>query len=81
MNNEIDIFLDPGKLTLVGLSQFNVRLLEKNKMSTLMNLLDTIKFNQGVVFVNRIERAKKLTDLLRQKLFNPICLHSHMSQE
>jgi superfamily II DNA/RNA helicase len=45
-----------------------------------MKILDKLKFNQGVIFVNRVDRAKKLTDLLKQKLFNPICIHSGMTQ-
>lgn len=31
--------------------------------------------------MNRIDRAKKLTELLKQKLFNPICVHSGLRQE
>lgn len=46
-----------------------------------MNIIDRVNFNQGIIFVNRIERAKKLTELLRSKLCNPICIHSHLSQE
>lgn len=34
-----------------------------------------------IIFVNRVDRAKKLTELLRQKLFNPICIHSQLKQE
>lgn len=45
------------------------------------HLLDTLAFNQMIIFVNRVDRAKKLTELLRQKLFNPICIHSQLKQE
>ena len=31
--------------------------------------------------MNRVDRAKKLTELLHQKLFNPICIHSGLKQE
>jgi hypothetical protein len=34
-----------------------------------------------IIFVNKVDRAKKLTELLRQKLFNPICIHSQLKQE
>jgi superfamily II DNA/RNA helicase len=47
----------------------------------LTHLLDTLAFNQMIIFVNRVDRAKKLTELLRQKLFNPICIHSQLKQE
>lgn len=46
-----------------------------------MHILDTLSFNQVIIFVNRIERAKRLTTLLREKLFNPICIHSKLTQE
>lgn len=45
-----------------------------------MEILDKIEFNQGVIFVNKVEQAKKLNNYLRQKLFNTICLHSGMTQ-
>jgi ATP-dependent RNA helicase UAP56/SUB2 len=44
-------------------------------------LLDNLAFNQTIIFVNKVERAKKLTELLKQKLFNPICIHSNLKQE
>lgn len=44
-------------------------------------LLDNIPFNQVIIFMNKRERAQKLNDILRGKLFNPICIHSGMSQE
>jgi ATP-dependent RNA helicase UAP56/SUB2 len=44
-------------------------------------LLDTLAFNQVIIFTNRVDRAKRLTDLLKLKLFNPICIHSSLRQE
>jgi ATP-dependent RNA helicase UAP56/SUB2 len=43
--------------------------------------LDTLAFNQTIIFVNKVDRAKKLSDLLKHKLFNPICIHSNLKQE
>jgi superfamily II DNA/RNA helicase len=45
-----------------------------------MLLLDTLAFNQLIIFTNRVDRAKRLTDLLKVKLFNPICIHSSLRQ-
>lgn len=45
------------------------------------HLLDNLAFNQTIIFVNKVDRAKKLTELLKQKLFNPICIHSSLKQE
>lgn len=44
-------------------------------------MLDTLAFNQTIIFVNKVDRAKKLTELLKQRLFNPICIHSNLKQE
>jgi ATP-dependent RNA helicase UAP56/SUB2 len=44
-------------------------------------LLDALAFNQVIIFTNRVDRAKKLVELLKLKLFNPICIHSSLKQE
>ena len=56
-------------------------IIQNKKFEKLTHLLDTLAFNQMIIFVNRVDRAKKLTELLRQKLFNPICIHSQLKQE
>lgn len=63
-----------------GLQQYYYIVEDKEKLDKLMYILDRITFNQGVIFVNRIEKAARLTNLLIQKLFNPICIHSRMPQ-
>ena len=80
MTHRVDIFIDEGKLVLHGLTQYYVIVEEKQKLAKLVHILDTIPFNQVIVFMNKIERAKRLHALLCQKLFNPICLHSNLSQ-
>lgn len=77
----MDIFIDEGKLILHGLAQFFVYIPENKKFQKLTHLLDTLAFNQTIIFVNKVDRAKKLTQLLKQKLFNPICIHSNLKQE
>lgn len=81
MNNPVTICVDEGQLILHGLAQFFVQVLERKKFDRLSHLLDTLAFNQVIIFVNKVERAKKLTEMLRSKLFNPICIHSALSQE
>ena len=81
LQNEIDIFIDEGKLVLHGLTQFFVYIQENKKFEKLSHLLDNLAFNQVIIFVNRVDRAEKLTELLNQKLFNPICIHSKLKQE
>jgi ATP-dependent RNA helicase UAP56/SUB2 len=66
---------------LDGLNQYYMRIPEEKKFDKLALLLDTLAFNQVIIFANRVERAQKLTSLLKVKLFNPICIHSGLRQE
>lgn len=43
-------------------------------------ILDHVPFSQAIVFVNRVERAKMLSQKLDDILFNPITIHSHLTQ-
>lgn len=63
------------------MAQFFVYIPENKKFEKLTHLLDTLAFNQTIIFVNKVDRARKLTELLKQKLFNPICIHSNLKQE
>ncbi len=81
LQNEVDIFIDEGKLILHGLAQFFIYIQENKKFEKLTHLLDSLAFNQTIIFVNRVDRAKKLTELLTKKLFNPICIHSGLKQQ
>lgn len=63
------------------MTQFYTRLNEDKKFDKLILLLDILAFNQVIIFTNRVERAKNLTNLLKIKLFNPICVHSALRQE
>jgi ATP-dependent RNA helicase UAP56/SUB2 len=81
MQNPMEIFVDSEKLTLHGLQQYFVKLSEKEKNRKLMNLLDTLEFNQVVIFVNTIQRAQALNKLLTDSYFPSICIHADMNQE
>lgn len=63
------------------MAQFFVYIPENKKFEKLTHLLDNLAFNQTIIFVNKVDRARKLTELLKQKLFNPICIHSSLKQE
>lgn len=53
--NELEeIYIDPGKLIIPGLTQYNINLVEANKFKTLIDIIDKVNFNQGIIFVNRI---------------------------
>ena len=81
MQNPLEIFVDDeAKLTLHGLQQYYVKLLENEKNRKLNDLLDTLEFNQVCIFVKSVQRAMQLNKLLSECNFPSICIHSALNQ-
>ena len=72
---------DEAKLTLHGLVQHYVMLHEEEKNRKLTDLLDALDFNQVVVFVKSVARARELNKLLNECNFPSVCIYSGMKQE
>jgi ATP-dependent RNA helicase UAP56/SUB2 len=72
---------DGAKITLHGLQQYYVELSENEKNRKLFELLDALEFNQCVVFVKSVSRAKVLNKLLIENTFPSIDIHSALPQE
>ncbi|KAG6866254.1 hypothetical protein C0991_006841 [Blastosporella zonata] len=82
MANPLEIFVDDEtKLTLHGLQQHYVKLEEKEKNRKLNELLDSLEFNQVVIFVKSVARAIELDKLLVSCNFPSISIHSGLQQE
>jgi len=82
MQNPFEVFIDDEtKLTLHGLQQYTVELEEKDKNRKLHDLLDALLFNQVIIFVNGVDRAKALNSVLLESGFPSVCIHSRMEQE
>jgi len=82
MANPLEIFVDDEtKLTLHGLQQHFVKLSEAGKNRKLNELLDTLEFNQVIIFVKSVVRAIELDKLLVSCNFPSIAIHSGLSQE
>jgi ATP-dependent RNA helicase UAP56/SUB2 len=78
----LEIFVDDeSKLTLHGLQQHYVKLNESQKNRKLNQLLDSLEFNQVVIFVNSVHRASELNKLLIECAFPSMCIHSRLKQE
>ena len=78
----LEIYVDDEKkLTLHGLQQHFVRLEESAKNRKLNDLLDSLEFNQVVIFVKSVSRATELDRLLRECNFPSIAIHSGISQD
>lgn len=72
---------DETKLKLHGLQQYYVKLDEKEKNRKLNKILDDLEFNQVVIFVSKLNRAKELSKLLEECMFPSLCIHSGLKQE
>jgi ATP-dependent RNA helicase UAP56/SUB2 len=61
MQNPLEIYVDDEKkLTLHGLQQFYVKLDEREKNRKLNDLLDSLEFNQVIIFVrSTLHRARQ----------------------
>ncbi|EPY52787.1 ATP-dependent RNA helicase Uap56 [Schizosaccharomyces cryophilus OY26] len=82
MQNPLEIYVDDEtKLTLHGLQQHFVKLQEKEKNRKINDLLDSLEFNQVVIFVKSVSRANELDRLLRECNFPSICIHGGLPQE
>lgn len=82
MQNPLEIYVDDEtKLTLHGLQQHYVKLEEKAKNRKINDLLDSLEFNQVVIFVKSVSRANELDRLLRECNFPSICIHGGLPQE
>lgn len=70
-----------SKLTLHGLQQYFLKLTKDEKNRKLTELLDALEFNQVVIFVSKVVRARELDKLLKECNFPSISIHSDLSQE
>jgi len=81
MRNPHEIYVtDNSKLTLHGLQQYYVSLVEKEKVKKLFAILDAVEFNQVVIFTKTVDRAELLRKLLVDGNFPATVIHSRMSQ-
>lgn len=82
MHNPLEIYISAGsKLTLHGLKQYFVQLEEREKTRKLVDLLDTLEFNQCVIFVSSVKRAAELNRILVEQQFPSIAIYSGMKQQ
>ena len=82
MQDPFEVFIDDEtKLTLHGLQQYIVKLAEHAKNRKLHDLLDSLLFNQVIIFVNGVDRAKALNSVLIESGFPSVWIHSRMEQE
>ncbi|ODQ62467.1 hypothetical protein WICANDRAFT_60525 [Wickerhamomyces anomalus NRRL Y-366-8] len=82
LQNPLEIYVDDeAKLTLHGLQQYYIKLAEREKNRRLADLLDSLEFNQVIIFVKSTARADELNKILTASNFPSIAVHSGIPQE
>lgn len=82
MDSPMEVFIDDDtKLTLHGLKQHYCKLGEEAKNRKLLDLLDSLEFNQVVIFVKSVSRCRTLNKLLQQEQFPSIEIHAGIKQD
>eukprot|EP00056_Hartaetosiga_gracilis_P018663 m.11440 g.11440 ORF g.11440 m.11440 type:complete len:434 (-) comp6921_c0_seq1:564-1865(-) len=82
MNAPLEVCVDSdSKLKLRGLKQYHVRLTEDEKPRRLLAILDSLHFNQVVIFVSTQQRTRKLCEVLEQEQFPVTSIHGGMRQD
>ncbi|EKX72880.1 DEAD box ATP-dependent RNA helicase family member protein [Theileria equi strain WA] len=81
MQSPVEVFVDDeSKLTLHGLLQYYIKLEESDKNRKLNDLLDSLEFNQVIIFVKSVSRAITLDNLLSECNFPSIAIHAGLEQ-
>jgi ATP-dependent RNA helicase UAP56/SUB2 len=81
MQTPLEIYVDDEKkLTLHGLQQYYMKLDEREKNRKLNDLLDTLEFNQVIIFVRSTLRCTELDKLLQECNFPSTAVHSGIDQ-
>lgn len=82
MQEPLELYVDDEKkLTLHGLQQYYINLKDSEKNRKLFELLDSLEFNQVVIFVKSIQRCEALRQLLTEQNFPAIAIHRAMPQQ
>jgi len=78
----VEVFVDSDtNLTLVGVKQFYKILKDGEKNLALASVLETLDYNQVVVFVRSQKRASALAELLCKCGFPTAAMHGRMPQQ
>ena len=82
MRKPVEIIVkEENKEHLEKLQQFYMKLKEDEKNKKLFDVLDSVQFNQVIIFVNSIPRCETLSDILTKNEFPSIAIHADLPQE
>ncbi len=82
-----DIMVEPNKILervesipLAGIKQFKLDVQDEFKVETIIELYSSISINQSIIFTNEKKKAIWISQILQNKDFSTICLHSDLER-
>ncbi len=81
MRNPTEVLIEnESRLTLHGLKQYYVELKADEKIKKLIDLIDSLSFNQIIIFVKSVAYAIKLSEILNKSALPSQAIHSNLTQ-
>ena len=81
MKDPINILVKTDELTLDGINQFYIALIDDSqKVDVLCDLYKTLALKQTIIYANTIKRVEQLTHKLNSRDFPVVCIHGGISQ-
>mmetsp|Transcript_43295 Transcript_43295/g.80470 ORF Transcript_43295/g.80470 Transcript_43295/m.80470 type:complete len:417 (-) Transcript_43295:113-1363(-) len=82
MRDPVRILVKKDELTLEGIKQFYIAIgNEEWKLSCLVDLYETIRITQAVIFCNTRRKAEWLAEEMDKRDFTVSCIHGEMDQQ
>ncbi|XBW35433.1 hypothetical protein QEN19_000999 [Hanseniaspora menglaensis] len=79
-DNHIKILTKKKEISLDVIKQYKIDLKENWKVNTLSDILNTVSYQQAVIFVNNVKKCDSLYKFLNKQKFSIVSIHSKLSQ-
>ena len=80
LRDPVEILLPPEKVTLDGITQYQIFLEDdRHKLSTLIDLYENIRITQAMIYCNTRGRAEHLAAEMKRNGFELECIHGDMA--
>lgn len=79
-DNHIKILTKKKEISLEAIKQYKIELKENWKFNTLLDILNTVSYQQAVIFVNNVKKCDSLYKFLNKQKFSVVSIHSKLSQ-
>lgn len=81
LNDPVKIFVKKEELTLEGIRQFYVDVVQEDyKLPTLCDLFKMISISQSIIYINEIKKANEVYKELKERSYTASVIHSGMDQ-